>query len=129
MPKSHIVFYQEAAGYSPVVNWLRELRSTNAKAHIKCRAAIIRLALIGHELRRPDADFLRDGIHELRIHCGSVNYRLLYFFHERTNSVVVHALTKEDIVPIADINRALARKAAFTANPFAHTFNGDIDDV
>ncbi|MGA3007360.1 MAG: type II toxin-antitoxin system RelE/ParE family toxin [Opitutaceae bacterium] len=129
MPKSLIVFYQEKAGDAPVVDWLRELNATNEKAHDKCQAALIRLALFGHELRRPDADYLRDGIHELRVRCGSVNYRLLYFFHEGTDSIVVHALTKEDIVPVADINRALARKAAFTANPTLHTFQGETADA
>jgi hypothetical protein len=51
------------------------------------------------------------------------------FFHERTDSIVVHALTKEDAIPAVDINRAIARKAAFTANPFVHTFTGEIKDA
>jgi phage-related protein len=129
MPKSHIIFYREKAGNAPVVDWLRELNATNDKAYEKCRVAIARLALMGHELRRPESDYLRDGIHELRVHLGSVNYRLLYFFHERTDSIVVHALTKEDAVLAVDINRAIARKAAFIANPFIHTFKGEIDDA
>jgi phage-related protein len=129
MPKSHVIFYQEKAGDAPVVDWLRELRRTNVDAFHKCRVSLARLALLGHELRRPEADFLRAGIHELRVRLGSVNYRLLYFFYERTDSVVVHALTKEDIVPIADINRAIARKAAFTSNPILHSFDGELDDV
>ena len=53
----------------------------------------------------------------------------IIFFHERTDSVVVHALTKEDTVPAVDINRAIARKTTFSDNPFVHTFKGDIDDV
>jgi phage-related protein len=129
MPKNHIVFYQETAGDAPVVDWLRELRITNANAYTKCRVSLARLALLGHELRRPEADFLRDGIHELRVHLGSVNYRLLYFFHERTDSIVVHALTKKAAVPAVDINRAITRKAAFTSNPILHSFEGDLDDV
>lgn len=112
-----------------MVEWLQELHETNARAFLKCRAAITRLALLGHELRRPEADYLRDGIHELRIRVGSVNYRLLYFFHGRTISVLAHGLTKEADVPATDINRAITRKTAFTANPTAHTFRGDIDDA
>ena len=47
--------------------------------------AVIRwLALFGHELRRPKADFLRDGIYELRAREGRANYRVLYFFHGST---------------------------------------------
>jgi hypothetical protein len=55
--------------------------------------------------------------------------RLLYFFHGRTVSVVAHGLTKEAAVPAASINQAIARKAAFTANPSAHTFKGEINDA
>jgi phage-related protein len=124
-----VVFYKEREGKAPVVEWLRELHDTNARAFIKCRAAIARLALLGHDLRRPEADYLRGGIHELRIRTGSVNCRILYFFHGQTISVVAHGLTKEANVPAPDINRAIARKAAFTANPAAHTFRGEIDDV
>jgi phage-related protein len=129
MPAIHVVFFQEKDGKAPVVDWLRELRTTDVKAFDKCRTALARLALLGHELRRPEADLLRDGIHELRIRRGSVNYRLLYFFHGRFVSVVSHGLTKEDAVPIAEINRAIARMEAFDTNPSTHTFSGEIDDV
>lgn len=112
-----------------MVEWLKELNETNSKAYDKCRAAIARLALLGHELRRPEADYLCDGIHELRIRSGSVNYRLLYFFHGQTVSVIAHGLTKEAAVPPADLKRAIVRKAAFTANPTAHTFRGEIHDA
>jgi phage-related protein len=128
MPKCHILFYQETEEDAPVVEWLRELQGSNEKAYIKCRAALGRLAQEGHELRRPAADFLENGIHELRIKAGRVNYRLLYFFHERTASVVVHGLTKEDEVPKADIKRAIERKEKFILNPKKHTFTGEIDD-
>ena len=129
MPATQVVFYQEKEGDAPVVEWLRELNETHAKAYDKCRAALARLALLGHELRRPEGDYLRDGIYELRVRSGSVNYRLLYFFHGRTVSVVAHGLTKEAAVPAADINRAVARKSAFTTNPTVHTFRGEITDA
>lgn len=101
----------------------------NPKAFDKCRAAIARLALLGHDLRRPEADYLREGIHELRVRLGSVNYRLLYFFHGRTVSVLAHGLTKEAAVPATEIHQAIKRKAAFAANPTAHTFTGNIQDA
>lgn len=72
--------------------------------------------------RRPTADTLRDGIYELRARKGRVNYRLLYFFHGRNVAIVAHALTKEDVVPPADIERALERKKSFEANPEKHTY-------
>jgi len=90
---------------------------------------LARLALLGHELRRPEADYLRDEIYELRVRRGSVNYRLLYFFHGRTISVVAHGLTKESAVPAAEINRAITRKSTFLANPATHTFTGEIENA
>jgi|ERR1035437_1057654 phage-related protein len=129
MPAINVVFYQERLGDAPVVGWLRTLNETNPRAYDKCRAAIARLSLLGHELRRPEADYLRDDIYELRVRLGSVNYRLLYFFHGRTVSVVAHGLTKESAVPATDIKQAITRKAAFTANPATHTFKGEINDA
>jgi hypothetical protein len=32
-------------------------------------------------------------------------------------------------VPPLNINQAIARKAAFTANPATHTFKGEINDA
>lgn len=118
MPR--LVFYEERDGEAPVEDWLRRLKTKDAKAYAKCAAKLRRLAECGHELRRPTADYLRDGIYELRIRHGRVNYRLLYFFFGQQVAVVTHALTKEDVVPVADIERALARKAAFEENPSEH---------
>ena len=120
MPQAQVVFYQEADGRAPVREWLRELRRSDAKAHAKCVARIERLAELGHELRRPEADFLRDGIYELRAKKGHVNYRILYFFHGRQVAVLAHALTKEDVIPASDLQRALARKALLEASPQTH---------
>jgi len=80
------------------------------KAFLKCQAAISRLALLGHELRRPEADLWRDGIYELRARLGSVNYRLLYFFHGQTVSVIAHGLTKEAAVPAPTSNTPVPAK-------------------
>ena len=129
MPPCHVIFYQEKDGTAPALDWLKELRKTDAKAFTKCRAALARLALLGHELRRPEADYLRDEIYELRVRRGSVNYRLLYFFHGRTISVAAHGLTKESAVPATEINRAITRKSAFLANPTTHTFTGEIENA
>jgi phage-related protein len=78
----------------------------------------------GHELRRPRADTLRDGIHELRVVSQHVNYRVLYFFHGRT-AVISHGLTKEGVVPPREIDLAVARKHRFAADPARHTYTED----
>ena len=121
MPRTEVVFYQEADQDVPVLDWLKKLRHSNQKAYGTCIAAIERLGEFGHELRRPLADFLRDGIYELRIRKGRVNYRILYFFHGKNVAILAHALTKEDVAPKADIVRALRRKRDFEADPEAHT--------
>ena len=81
---------------------------------------------LGHELRRPEADFLRDGIYELRSRLGSVNYRVLYFFHGRNVAIVAHGITKEGDIADVEINRAIARKTAFAQNPEAHTYKEEL---
>jgi hypothetical protein len=98
------------------------LRRSDQQAYAKCIAAIERLAEFGHELRRPLADFLRDGIHEPRVRKGRVNYRILYFFHGRNLAVLAHAITKEGEVLDADMDRAVRRRKAFASNPGAHTY-------
>jgi hypothetical protein len=122
MPKTKVLFYQEAIGRCPVVEWLQELHSMDQAAYAKCAAVIGRLKDDGFELRRPTADMLRDGIRELRAKKGHVNYRILYFFHGKNVAILAHALTKEDAVPAIDIDRAVARKAAFEADPSKHTY-------
>lgn len=64
MPRTGIVFYKDDDGNVPVIEWLAGLPS---KAQAKCLVKIERLAELGHELRRPEADLLRDKIYELRM--------------------------------------------------------------
>jgi len=123
MPRIDVVFYQEEEEDVPVLEWLKELRRTDQRAYESCVAAIARLAELGHELRRPLADILRDGIYELRIRKGRVNIRILYFFHGRNLAILGHALTKEDKVPKADIERAIRRKKSFETDPAGHSYS------
>lgn len=126
MPRNDVFFYQDAPGDVPVLDWLMELDRRDRRARMKCQAAIERLQDIGHELRRPQADLLRDGIYELRIRVGRVNYRILYFFHNRNVALLAHGLTKEKAVPSVDIDRAIARKRRYEAAPDAHRYEGEL---
>jgi len=123
MPRTEVVFYQEGDGDVPVFDWLKELRLHDQRAYETCVAAIERLVELGHELRRPLADLLRDGIYELRIRKGRVNYRILYFFHGRNLAILGNALTKEDKVPKADIEWAIRQKKAFVADSVKHSYS------
>ena len=122
MPQTTIVFYKEEDGEVPVLDWLRALHRRDRRAYAACIARIQRLAALGHELRRPEADYLRDGIYELRVRRGRVQYRILYFFHGQRLAVLAHALTKEGQVPPVDIERAIRRKAAFAPDPETHSY-------
>ena len=97
-------------------------RVVPGKAQIKCLARLKRLEQLGHELRRPEADLLRDGIYELRIGLQGINYRILYFFHGNIAAVVSHGLTKERRVPPGEIDDAVERKQLFEVNPKRYTF-------
>ena len=118
MPETEVVLFAEDDGSSPLVAWLDDLPP---KVQDKCIVRIERLAELGHELRRPDADFLRDGVYELRVGFMGTNYRMLYFFHER-RAVVSHGLVKEREVPDKEIDRALERRRRFELDPERHTY-------
>ena len=79
-----------------------------------------RLAEMGHELRRPEADLRRDGVYELRVRHENVHYRMLYFFHEQ-RAVLTHGLTKERRVPDREIGLAIRRRGQFEQAPEQHT--------
>jgi len=120
MPRTTIYIYAEENGECPVLDWLSEVRRNNPRAVEACIARITLLAAMGHELRRPYADLLRDGIYELRARVGRVNYRVLYFFHGKDIAIVAHGLTKEQAVPAAGIQRAIERKRRYEKNPAKH---------
>ena len=119
VPKTRVVLYREEIGSCPFVEWFDTLP---AKVQDKCFLRLERLREMGHELRRPEADFLRDGIYELRVSIGGVHHRILYFFHGAVAAVVSHGLVKEREVPPKDIDYAIERKKRFQANPDPHTY-------
>jgi len=119
LPKTRVLLFQEDYGTVPLLEWLDSLPS---KAVAKCRVRIERLAAMGHELRRPEADLLRDGIYELRIGLQGQNYRMLYFFHGKHVAILSHGLVKEREVPPKEIDKALERKRKFESNQTRHTY-------
>ena len=118
MPETEVVLFVEANGTCPIINWLDSLPW---KVQEKCIVRVERLAEMGHELRRPEADYLRDGIFELRASYQGVHYRALYFFHGKT-AVVSHGLTKEKAVPEREIELAIKRRAMYADDPDKHTY-------
>ncbi len=95
MPATSILFYQEKEEDVPVLDWLNDLKDKNMKGFLSCAARLDRLATYGHELRRPVADYLRDGIYELRAKHRNVQYRILYHFEGQNIVVLNHAIVKK----------------------------------
>ncbi|MEX2142812.1 MAG: type II toxin-antitoxin system RelE/ParE family toxin [Pirellulales bacterium] len=123
MPVTKLIFFRDEQGNVPLLEWLDLLPK---KARAKCIVKLQRLALLGHELRRPEADFLRDGIYELRARLGRTNYRILYFHHGRITAVVSHGIQKERMVPSSEIDLAIKRKRQFEQAPVKHTFEKEL---
>jgi phage-related protein len=119
VPETKVVFYKEKDGAVPVLEWLDGLP---AKARLKCLAKIERLRQEGHELRRPEADLLREKIYELRASLQGIHYRVLYFFHGNVAAVLSNGIVKEDRVPPIDIDRAIERRKKFESNPKMHIY-------
>jgi phage-related protein len=119
MPGMRVILYQEDKGEVPLLQWFDDISD---KAQDKCRLKLERLRELGHELRRPEADYLRDGIHELRVSLRGMQYRMLYFFYGTVAVVVFHGIVKEQKVPPKEIDLALRRKKLFEQNPGHHTY-------
>ena len=118
MPETEVRLFRCGDGSVPLLEWLD--RQSN-RVRVKCLQRVEMLAQKGHELRRPHADLLRDGIYELRARLGQVHYRVLYFFHGREAVVVSHGTTKERCVDPREIDLAVRRKREYERDPDAHT--------
>jgi phage-related protein len=124
LPEISVVFYKDDDGTVPVLDWISELIP---KARVKCLARIKRLQQGGHELRRPEADYLRDAIYELRIDLQGIHYRILYFFCGQTIAVLSHGLVKEREIPPKGIESAIERKKKYDRNPARHTYTLEVE--
>ena len=126
MSKVKVSFFAEEDGSAPVDLWLEKLPG---KIQAKGITRIFRLEEMGHELKRPEADYLQDGIYELRWSWQNVNYRILYFFYGREAVILAHGLTKEDVIPKSDLNTAVKRKILYLNDPTKHTYQKEMKDV
>ena len=100
----HIYFFVDEHGRSPVEDAMQDLTE---KEQMKVRAYIKILKEYGHTLRRPIADYLKEGIYELRPQA----HRVFYFFFLKDSAVLLHMIRKSsDKIPLSDINLCLKRK-------------------
>lgn len=114
-----VVFYRDEDGSVPLLKWLAALP---ADAVDRCRALIRRLGELGSGMRRPAADTLTEGIHELRMKHHGINYRMLCFFHGRGVVVITHGFVKQrSRVPRREIDMAHARRRKFETDAGRHS--------
>jgi len=125
MPTIWVVAYRDTDGRVPLVEWLDGLPS---KARAKCAVRIERLADLGHELGRPMAAYLGNGLYELRAQHQRLNLRMLFFFHDRTAVVLTQGFAKQQArVPGSELRLALLRKRAFESSPLDHTAEEELE--
>jgi phage-related protein len=99
-----IWYFVDDRGRSPIREFIDGLPLDE---QAKVFAYIDELGKQGYNLRRPLADYVKDGIYELRPKAN----RLFYFFFLKENVVFVHAIKKKtNEIPENDIALSLKRK-------------------
>jgi Phage derived protein Gp49-like (DUF891) len=63
LARVEVFYYREDEHTVPLIQWLDDIPG---KAQQKCLVRLQRLEELGYELRRPEGDYLRDEIYELR---------------------------------------------------------------
>lgn len=121
MPVTDIILFRDKKGNVPLLDWFHKIPR---KAVVKCRIGLERLHQLGYELHRPEADYLGDGIYELRISLQGIQYRILYFFHGTTAVVISHGIIKTQKVPPKEIEKAKEHKKLFETNPQEYSSEG-----
>jgi phage-related protein len=115
MPELTLLLYREPDGEVPLLDWLASLQ---LEPRVRCYMRLERLKVLGHELRRPEAEYLGSELYELRAKCSGHNYRMIYFFHGRSAVVLSHGFTKQEArVSSREIAVATKRKQLFLSNP------------
>ncbi|MCX6345685.1 MAG: type II toxin-antitoxin system RelE/ParE family toxin [Armatimonadetes bacterium] len=123
MPSVTVVYFKDADESVPIRNWFDEfVAARDERALAKCKACLKYLRDNGLGCRRPYADYLRDGIYELRTQFGGLNYRILYFFSGYRVAVAAVGLVKEGKVPDKEIDLAIARKKLYELDPERYSY-------
>ena len=93
-----IRFFIDERGNNPVKEFMDTM---SLKERTKVNAYLGELKDQGYNLRRPMADYLGEGIYELRPR----HNRIFYFFFLREHAVLLHAIRKKtDRIPVEDID-------------------------
>ncbi len=80
MPPGRVIFYKEDDGNVPRIEWLDERSNVGQESVYR---PVDKTQEPRHELRRPVAAPLKDGIYELRARENKERLRMLFFFFGR----------------------------------------------
>lgn len=89
----NIDFYKKENGRCPVMDFLNDLDHKKDIPYIENKMR--QLEEHGYNLRRPHADFLEDGIYELRISTINGAFRILYFFFDKNKIILTNGFNKK----------------------------------
>lgn len=105
MKKSwNVIFYKDRNGKSQVEDFIQSRKLNN---QAKILNMIEYLEDLGVNLPRPYADYLRDGIYELRVKLSGEQTRTLYFFCFESYIVLTHIFIKrEQKTPDVEIEKS-----------------------
>ena len=103
-----VEFYESAGGYSPVLEFLDELKQSDPGDHAAVMRGLAKLRNRQYH-REPLSKALGDGLFELR-HVGKLNTRVLWFFMKGRRIITVHGIrNKAQAIPARDLDTAQER--------------------
>jgi phage-related protein len=104
----HIIFFRNVSGQCPFEKFIDNLPKEDAEEVV---ASVAALRELGNMARRPLADYLGDGIYELRARRLKKQFRILYSFAGRRKILILTGFVKKSrAVPAKEIKKALALK-------------------
>jgi hypothetical protein len=118
MPGTNVVLYREEDGSCPFLEWIEQLP---AKVQAKCLLRVERLRELGHELRCPEADLLRDGIYELLASRQGHSLQDSVFLSRSCCGGCSSGDREGGCHSTKEIDRAIERKKRSEANPARHS--------
>ncbi|MBN2769196.1 MAG: type II toxin-antitoxin system RelE/ParE family toxin [Spirochaetes bacterium] len=109
--KWKVIYFEDEHDCSEIFDFIEGQKENN---QIKLLNWIGKLEELGPNLPRPYADYLDNGIYELRIKLTGDQIRILYFFCYKEFIILTHQFRKNsDKVPVKEIKKALTIKENF----------------
>ena len=103
-----IEFYESPTKECPTEEFLRSLHKKDELPYVMREIDLLKE--FGNKLHRPHADYLENGIYELRIRVQNKQFRLLYFYFFQEKIIISHGIRKEAKVKNSEIKKAISHK-------------------